>query len=129
MATTDTSAADAAALQALMQALRELQAKTEQLERKLAGNTASAPAAASPDVSGALLRLLGQQAGRASDGEDSNPFSNDSTSGAAGLGSGFDQKAFEIIIDQMVAQSLLRGRETSGVLRTLFGLVPALIGR
>ncbi|HYD17055.1 MAG TPA: hypothetical protein VEF76_01085 [Patescibacteria group bacterium] len=42
---------------------------------------------------------------------------------------GFDQKQLEITIDQMVANSLVRGRETGGVLRTLFGLVPGLIGR
>lgn len=40
-----------------------------------------------------------------------------------------DRKTLEITIDQMVANSLLRGRETGGVLRSLFGLVPALIGR
>lgn len=41
----------------------------------------------------------------------------------------FDKKTLEITIDQMVAASLMRGRETSGVLRTLFGIVPSLIGR
>lgn len=41
----------------------------------------------------------------------------------------FDQKTLEITIDQMVANSLIRGRETGGVLRSLFGLVPTLIGR
>jgi hypothetical protein len=41
----------------------------------------------------------------------------------------FDQKTLEITIDQMVANSLLRGRQTSGVLRSLFGIVPSLIGR
>ena len=41
----------------------------------------------------------------------------------------FDQKTLEITIDQMVANSLVRGRETGGVLRSLFGLVPTLIGR
>ena len=44
-------------------------------------------------------------------------------------GGAFDQKYLEITIDQMVANSLMRGRETGGVLRTLFGLVPSLIGR
>jgi hypothetical protein len=42
---------------------------------------------------------------------------------------GMDQKYLEITIDQMVANSLLRGRQTSGVLRTLFGLAPSLLGR
>jgi len=41
----------------------------------------------------------------------------------------FDQKQMEITIDQMVASSLMHGRQTSGVLRLLFGLVPSLIGR
>lgn len=41
----------------------------------------------------------------------------------------FDQKYLEITIDQMVANSLLRGRQTSGVMRTLFGLAPSLMGR
>lgn len=40
-----------------------------------------------------------------------------------------DQKQMEITIDQMVANSLLRGRQTSGVMRTLFGLAPSLLGR
>lgn len=42
---------------------------------------------------------------------------------------GMDQKQLEITIDQMVANSLLSGRQTSGVMRTLFGLAPTLIGR
>lgn len=41
----------------------------------------------------------------------------------------FDRKTLEITIGQMVANSLVRGRETGGVLRSLFGLVPTLIGR
>lgn len=41
----------------------------------------------------------------------------------------FDRKSLEITIDQMVADSLLRGRQTSGVMRTLFGLTPGLMGR
>lgn len=40
-----------------------------------------------------------------------------------------DQKYLEITIDQMVANSLMRGRQTSGVMRTLFGLTPSLMGR
>jgi hypothetical protein len=41
----------------------------------------------------------------------------------------FNQRTLEISIDQMVADSLLRGRQTTGVMRALFGLVPTLIGR
>lgn len=40
-----------------------------------------------------------------------------------------NQKQLEITIDQMVAQSLTQGRQTTGVLRSLFGLAPGLIGR
>jgi hypothetical protein len=41
----------------------------------------------------------------------------------------FNQRYLEITIDQMVANSLLRGRQTSGVMRSLFGLAPTLMGR
>lgn len=41
----------------------------------------------------------------------------------------FNEKYLEITIDQMVANSLVSGRQTSGVLKTLFGLAPGLIGR
>lgn len=39
------------------------------------------------------------------------------------------QKQLEVTIDQMVARALAGGRETSGVLRAIFGLAPGLIGR
>jgi hypothetical protein len=42
---------------------------------------------------------------------------------------GYDQKTLEITIDQMVAQSLVRARQTGSVLQSLFGLAPSLIGR
>jgi len=139
MATTNMTAADDAALQALVKALDALQAKARQLEQKLAGRDTSATndARAAGDVSATLLKSLGQPAEASlgalfsgSGGNDdsfsrnASPFSTETAGN-----SGFDQKAFEITIDQMVAHSLLRGRETSGVLRTLFGLVPTLIGR
>jgi hypothetical protein len=41
----------------------------------------------------------------------------------------FNQKQLEITIDQMVASSLVRGQQTTGVLNSIFGLVPGLIGR
>ena len=41
----------------------------------------------------------------------------------------FDRKSLEITIDQMVANALTQGAETTGILRSLFGLVPGLIGR
>jgi hypothetical protein len=46
-----------------------------------------------------------------------------------GNGGGFGTGQMEITIDQMVAETLMHGRQTSGVLRALFGLVPMLIGR
>lgn len=51
-----------------------------------------------------------------------------SVSAREGVGA-MDQKYLEITIDQMVANSLMRGRQTSGVMRTLFGLAPSLMGR
>jgi hypothetical protein len=42
---------------------------------------------------------------------------------------GYDQKTLEITIDRMVAQSLVRGRQTGSVLQNLFGLSPSLAGR
>lgn len=41
----------------------------------------------------------------------------------------FDRKTLLITIDQMVANSLANGKETGGVLRALFGIVPSLLGR
>lgn len=41
----------------------------------------------------------------------------------------YDRRTLEITIDQMVAQSLVHGRQTGSVLQNLFGLVPSLIGR
>lgn len=41
----------------------------------------------------------------------------------------FDRKSLEITIDQLVANALTQGAETTGILRSLFGLVPGLIGR
>jgi len=54
---------------------------------------------------------------------------NTNASVSARESGGMDQKYLEITIDQMVANSLLRGRQTSGVLRSLFGLAPSLLGR
>jgi hypothetical protein len=46
-----------------------------------------------------------------------------------GAGGGYGSGQMEASIDQMVAESLMHGRQTSSVLRALFGLVPILIGR
>lgn len=42
---------------------------------------------------------------------------------------GFDRKMLEITIDQMVANALTRVQETTGILRSIFNLVPTLSGR
>lgn len=55
--------------------------------------------------------------------EDDEPFSPRGTNSLP------DRRQMESLIDQMVASSLVNGRQTSGVLRVLFGLVPSLIGR
>jgi hypothetical protein len=39
------------------------------------------------------------------------------------------RKQLELTIDQMVANALTRGRQTSGVLGSLFGVLPGLAGR
>jgi hypothetical protein len=49
-----------------------------------------------------------------------------------GIGNGgviFDNRQMEVMIDQMVAESLMYGRQTTGILRSLFGIIPSLIGR
>lgn len=61
-----------------------------------------------------------------------NVVIHNNTSAQVGVretGDGYDQKTLEITIDQMVAQSLVRGRQTGSVLQSLFGLAPSLIGR
>jgi len=61
---------------------------------------------------------------------------NGGSSGPAGAalsgqpaGGGFNPGQMETTMDRMVASSLVNGRQTSTVLRSLFGLVPSLIGR
>lgn len=51
------------------------------------------------------------------------------TGSGMGRGGQFGGRQMEIAIDQMVASSLMHGKQTSGVMRALFGLVPSLIGR
>lgn len=46
-----------------------------------------------------------------------------------GAGFGTDGRRMEMTLDNMVADILVNGRQTSGVLRALFGLVPVLAGR
>ena len=87
-----------------------------------------------------LAKLLWQEmaagiatafAGRNAQNAATNIVIHNNTSAQIGVSEtgAFDQKTLEITIDQMVANSLVRGRETGGVLRSLFGLVPTLIGR
>lgn len=42
---------------------------------------------------------------------------------------GQDRKVIEIMIDQMVANALARGPETTSLLRAFYGLLPNLLGR
>lgn len=153
--TTPAAGTSEAAIKSLSRALDEMQEKAKQLEESLksvnSGSTAPLAATVSSGTqkssgdmaSGALAKMLRQELGAGiaslfSGGGSGAAASNlsviiQNNSGAnvsAAQGTdGFDQKTLEITIDQMVANSLLRGRETSGVLRTLFGLVPTLIGR
>lgn len=41
----------------------------------------------------------------------------------------FNQKYLEITIDQLVSNALVRGRQTTGLLGSLFGISPGLSGR
>lgn len=87
-----------------------------------------------PHVIGAILGLPLPQNGRTAGGADGGITvvinNNTQTSVTAReLSTSDDRKYLEITIDQMVANSLLRGRQTSGVLRSLFGLAPDLTGR
>lgn len=48
---------------------------------------------------------------------------------SSGSGGFFNSRQMELSVDKLIASSLVNGRQTSGVLRTLFGIVPNLIGR
>ena len=61
--------------------------------------------------------------------EVSNSFGNAPPSFIPLQPGGLSQAHMEVLIDQMVASSLMHGRQTTGILRTLFGIVPSLIGR
>lgn len=83
------------------------------------------------ELAGSLQSLFGRGAGNGSSGAMSVVIHNNapaSVTAREGMDA-FDQKYLEITIDQMVANSMLRGRQTSGVMRTLFGLAPSLMGR
>lgn len=146
---------DAAALETLNRALDEMQAKAKALGDSLqrvssqgiapvsAGIAAASRQPAGNIAAEALGRTLRQElaagmeslfAGRgsANAGGGLNVIIQNNSSAAVSAretDTGFDQKSLEITIDQMVANSLLRGRETTGVLRSLFNLVPVLMGR
>jgi len=83
------------------------------------------------ELGSALSALLGKNNTNASAGAINVIIQNnsDATVTARETSGTFDQRTLEITIDQMVANSLVRGRETSSVLRSLFGIVPSLIGR
>jgi len=74
--------------------------------------------------------LLGSLAGPAAGGLNIVIHNNTAAAVTARETSGaFDRKYLEITIDQMVADSLIRGRQTSSVMRSLFGIAPSLLGR
>lgn len=86
------------------------------------------------EIGDALRQVFGggRDSGRGNGGSVLNIIINNNTPAQVTTretGDGFDQKTLEITIDQMVAQSLVRGRQTSSVLQSLFGLSPSLIGR
>ena len=130
--------ADNANFDALARALLDIQARTKDLSDNLRQLNTAGIAGKSD---GALAKELRQEivagiasvfAARGAGGSGMNITiqNNSSTSvSARQVDDGFDQKSLEITIDQMVANSLLRGRETTGVLRSLFNLVPVLMGR
>ncbi len=57
-----------------------------------------------------------------------NPFLSESKTNTS-RGRAMDERQTQINIDQMVAEALMGGKFTTGILRNLFGLVPNLIGR
>ena len=148
--------ADPAPLETLNRALDDMQAKAKELADSLqrvssqgmapvSAGIAQAPRQPAGSIAAdALSRTLRQElaagmeslfAGRgnmngANAGMNITIQNNSSAAvSARETDTGFDQKSLEITIDQMVANSLLRGRETTGVLRSLFNLVPVLMGR
>lgn len=104
--------------------------------RKNAGDIASEELARvlKSEIGDALRQVFGggRETGRSTGANVLNVIINNNTPAQVTTretGDGFDQKTLEITIDQMVAQSLVRGRQTSSVLQSLFGLSPSLIGR
>jgi hypothetical protein len=113
------------ALEDVRDALRALDASLKALSRhrRDAGDI----------ISSDLSRLLGQEiagilgGGRHDTQEPARRVgSRDDLRGDAGpLG----QKNLELLIDQMVASALLRGRQTTGILGGIFNILPGLSGR
>ena len=121
------------------QGLKQLETAVTQTSRKQSAPTRQDSGDITRD---ALVNLLRQELGQSlksvlgglSNPQGSNGLqviiqNNTGAQVTARESGGMDQKYLEITIDQMVANSLLRGRQTSGVLRTLFGLAPSLLGR
>ena len=121
------------------QGLKQLETAVTQTSRKQSAPTRQDSGDITRD---ALVNLLRQELGQSlksvlgglSNPQGSNGLqviiqNNTGAQVTARESGGMDQKYLEITIDQMVANSLLRGRQTSGVLRTLFGLGPSLLGR
>lgn len=80
---------------------------------------------------GAVSGIAGMFGGRGAQQSSLNVVihNNAGASVSASESGSFDRKMLEITIDQMVANSLSGGRETTGVLRSLFGITPVLLGR
>ncbi len=125
--------ADLSAFDTLNRALVEMQANVEALGDNLRQlNTQGiAPFNAGDRQAAGMESLFAGRATAAGNGSMNIIIQNNSSAAVSArqVDDGFDQKSLEITIDQMVANSLLRGRETTGVLRSLFNLVPVLMGR
>lgn len=130
--------ADNSTFDTLARALLEMQARTKDLSDNLRAINTGGIATKGDSALVKELRqeiaagIAGVFAGRGATAGGMNiTIQNNSSASisARQVDDGFDQKSLEITIDQMVANSLLRGRETTGVLRSLFNLVPVLMGR
>lgn len=81
------------------------------------------------EVSAGLSGIFGRSPGTGAPSSAGGNALLASSVSVAPRGRAFSPRQMETALDQMVASSLVNGQHTSGVLRTLFGLVPSLIGR
>lgn len=83
------------------------------------------------ELNTSLKQLLADQAAQGQSSPQSSPFAPvygrpDTLTAPRGMG---NERQMQINVDQMVAEALMHGKLTTGILRSLFGLVPSLIGR